>query len=544
MFIEPVIGDNFFGREEVIGTLRKRVTDLKGGYRQNIALAGPMLSGKSSILRHFLSSMPEEGIIPIYIDLDGADFNVFVKRYIATLFYGFLISEKLDPENDLEELIKLSEPKAPKTAEHAVSVLNYLKQKKKNLVYKRLLDLTSVFKKETGKNCLVVLDEFHNLAHYRLKTPFKVFGKYIMVQKDTMYIVSSSQKNLLKEILAQKLSLLFGNFELLDIDGFDSRTARSFITTLAEPNPIPDDVAGYFLEITKGNPFYLKLLVETFNKIVVSCSSLGPLESFLETLAELLYKSSGVLNQYFTNNINFFLEKKSRKKFIPVLVSLARGNSTMKRIRKDMRTSDKQLRIKLKKLEDMDLVYSNGSFYKITDKLFEYWLKNVYDIKTAALVDDVDIKYLEFKEKFARDFRKYSSFRSREASYSVEKLFNEFANQKIKVGLSCRKMPRFKEVRRQKITNNVSEITGSQNSTKKWVCHVKDGDLANEDDIDRLKSVKWTKENGKITRRIFVPLKGVDQNALLMAKDKNIWVWDIDKLNDKLRLYGLYGVVA
>ena len=51
MFIEPVFGKKFFGREEVLGTLQKRVTSLKGGYRQNMALTGPMLAGKSSILR-------------------------------------------------------------------------------------------------------------------------------------------------------------------------------------------------------------------------------------------------------------------------------------------------------------------------------------------------------------------------------------------------------------------------------------------------------------------------------------------------------------
>ena len=60
MFIEPVFGKKFFGREEVLGTIQKRVTALKGGYRQNMALTGPMLSGKSSILRHFLNNIDDD----------------------------------------------------------------------------------------------------------------------------------------------------------------------------------------------------------------------------------------------------------------------------------------------------------------------------------------------------------------------------------------------------------------------------------------------------------------------------------------------------
>ena len=50
MLTEPAVGNTFFGREKILSILEKRVSALKGGYRQNIALTGPMLSGKSSIL--------------------------------------------------------------------------------------------------------------------------------------------------------------------------------------------------------------------------------------------------------------------------------------------------------------------------------------------------------------------------------------------------------------------------------------------------------------------------------------------------------------
>ena len=49
MFSEPVVGEKFFGREEVLELLNKRVLALKDGYRQNVALTGQSLSGKSSV---------------------------------------------------------------------------------------------------------------------------------------------------------------------------------------------------------------------------------------------------------------------------------------------------------------------------------------------------------------------------------------------------------------------------------------------------------------------------------------------------------------
>jgi len=72
MFTEPVTGKDFFGRDKILEVLSKRVGALKSGYRQNIALTGKMLSGKSSILHHFLESLKDASIIPLYIEVVGS----------------------------------------------------------------------------------------------------------------------------------------------------------------------------------------------------------------------------------------------------------------------------------------------------------------------------------------------------------------------------------------------------------------------------------------------------------------------------------------
>ena len=82
--------------------------------------------------------------------------------------------------------------------------------------------------------------------------------------------------------------------------------------------------------------------------------------------------------------------------FIPILISLSRGNTTIKAIQKDMTKNDKELGKKLQKLQEMDLVYNIGVFFRVSVKLFEYWLKYVYSLKTQSMIDDLDIKYLEF----------------------------------------------------------------------------------------------------------------------------------------------------
>lgn len=543
MFIEPVFGKKFFGREEVLGTLQKRVTALKGGYRQNLALTGPMLAGKSSILRHFLNDIKDPDIIPLYIEMGEDDFLVFSRRFMATLLFRYLNSIGMEATGDFEDLKSACSEIIPETMQCIDKINKSLKQKKNDIAYEGLLALTSVFKTETGKSCIVILDEFHNLSNFKLKKPFQTFGKFIMVQKNTMYVVSSSQQTLLKEILSKKLSLLFGNFEVIQINGFDNQTARSFLSDKVKGIKAEETINNYLVQISQGNPFYLEVLADRFSELARSSDgNRSTKECLLEALAEIVYASGGVLNQYFTNNINFFLEKKTRKKFIPVLLALAKGKSTIKEIQGALEKTDKDLGKMLQKLGEMDLVWNSGVFYKISDKLFEYWLKYVYGIKAQSMIDDLDIKYLEFKHAIEKDYKAYCAFSLKSISSIISDLFRSFRGEKVRVRMNCRKLPHFDSVKERTAYSNVIEIVGKL-ASKEWICRVKKADITDEHDIYDLWELKPKDENSKIVRKVFIPLKGIEQNAFLLAKEQNIWVWDIQLLNKMLRIFGKFELV-
>jgi len=543
MFIEPVFGKKFFGREEVLATLQKRANAIKGGYRQNLALTGSMLSGKSSILRHFLKTIKDSNIIPVYVEMMGEDFDAFCMRFMATLLYQYLRTDGERAENDFDSLKDLCRGKIPTTVLEMELIREALNQKKWDDAYEMLLDLSNTFKAESGKNCIVILDEFHNLSNFRLKKPFQTFGKFIMLQKNTMYIVTSSQKTLLKDILAKKLSLLFGNFEVMEINGFDNQTARSFIADKINDITVSENIKSYMIQASQGNPFYLETILKRFSTLMkTKGDDADAKECLLNTLADLLYDSGGILNQYFTNNINFFIEKKSRRQFIPILVSLSKGNNKIKSIQNDLGKVDKDLGAKLNNLQHMDLIYKSGVFYNIQDKLFEFWLKNVYSLKRDAVVDDMDIKYLEFKNLAENDFQEYCEFNSKSISDVVRDLFASFRNEKVCVSMHERMLPSFETVKWRQLPANISSITGRTRNNI-WLCHIKQNDLTDEQNISALGSQKTGDEGAKITRKIIIPLKGIEHNAFLLAKEHNIWVWDIQQLNNILRLFGKFELV-
>ncbi|HNX91511.1 MAG TPA: ATP-binding protein [Candidatus Omnitrophota bacterium] len=540
MFIEPVFGKKFFGREEVLATLHKRVAAIRGGYRQNLALAGPMLSGKSSILRHFLKNIKEMDVIPLYVEMASEDFATFCTRFMGTLLYHYQRFEGGKAEGDFDILKTACSLKLPRTINCMEEISSLLNKKKEDDAYEKMLDLTSIFRSESGKNCVVILDEFHNLANFNLKKPFQTFGRFIMVQKNTMYIVSSSQKTLLKDILSKKLSLLFGNFEVIEVNGFDNQTARAFIADKIGVGPIEVEIVDYLVQLTQGNPFYLETIIKRLSQIMnASVNKSDIKECLLCALSELLYESEGILNQYFTNNVNFFLETKSRKGFLPVILSLAKGNCKVKAIKNDLNKSESEIIDKLHKLEFMDLVYRSGVFYKIEDKLFEFWLKSVYAPKMESVVDELDIKYLEFKNTVEADFKEHRIFSAKDISGVVSCLLSAFRSEKIRINMNERIMPCFGAVETVHINPGMDRIVAYLGDNV-WIADIKKTDLADDQDVFSLSSLKTFGDKYKVSRKILIPVNGMEHNAFLLAKEQGVWIWDIKQLNDILRLYGKY----
>jgi len=82
---------------------------------------------------------------------------------------------------------------------------------------------------ETGKFCVIIFDEFHHLQVLGIKQIYKQFSKMLMIQKKVLYIILSSAKFKAKKVLSSHLALLFGNFQIMQLEPFDLKTTENFI---------------------------------------------------------------------------------------------------------------------------------------------------------------------------------------------------------------------------------------------------------------------------------------------------------------------------
>lgn len=208
----------FVPQKSILDILNKRIHDFKDGYRQNIAILGEEHTGKTALLKIFLNDINDEKVIPVYVEVVPFEFPLFLKRFLNSLLYNFLKKSQLvSTRETLDNLVKRSKESLPQTAALIEHLLARLDKEKYENLFKELFAIIESFGQETKKTFVIIFDEFHNLKKLGVKNICQELGKKIMFEKNALFVFSSSQKSEGKDILANDLSLLFGNFQTIEL---------------------------------------------------------------------------------------------------------------------------------------------------------------------------------------------------------------------------------------------------------------------------------------------------------------------------------------
>lgn len=541
MFSDPVVGDKFFGRNDVLGALSKRVNGLKDGYRQNIAIVGPKLIGKSSLILHFLTNLNHPNIVPIYIDLRPNSFQHFTHKFLGTLLYHYLKNKNIKPEEEVEILKERAKKDIPKIIEIIRSIENSIRNQQLKQAYEILLNLTSIFKQETGNSCIVILDEFHLLDTYKIPSPFSSLAKEIMMQKDTMYILISSQVSYAKRVLANELSLLFGNFEVIYLKPFDYVTCCKFLEKRFQDINLSQNFRDFIIGFTEGYPFYLDILskkllekARELNKSEISYSLLS------QAFNSLIYDSQGIFNQYFTSLLSYNLNGVDYSNFIPILMSTAERGRQLNNISEDTNRHPKIISKQINYLLDKDLLSKVGVFYRIQDKIFRFWLKSVYRRKNLSLTADPLTESKDFSREIEEQILKFSLESKKKLTERIIDLFKSFRNEIVWIQNKSFRLWHFEEVRLW-FPGNLQDCIIARYKDGYWACLIRKENIDEAQVQEFIQSCKKSKY--KIRRTIIIALKELDLNVRLTALEKKVWIWSLADLNLILDLYGKQQIV-
>ena len=542
MFTEPISGDRFFGRQEILNLLDKRVLALKDGYRQNVALTGPNLVGKSSIIHHFLYSIQGENFIPVYVEVAKEPFRQFADKFVATMLYNALRKMGEACGTDLERLMTRAQALFPKTYQAIVRLRGLMDRQDAEESYAVLLGLTSTLKAEAGIPCIVLLDEFDNLENLGIKNPFTAFGRVIMVQKDTMYIVSSSRDEATRKILSEKLSLLFGNFEIIKVSNFDTKASSAYLDANFSGLSVDEGVKRFLISFTGGNPFYLDKISRRMKRIAAESAS-GRADSGIagQSIVELVYNSDGVIHQYLVNYLYGFLDIKARDASISILGAIASGSRKQHEIARSAGVKQVDASKILPMLVSCGIARKNGCHFGIEDPLLSFWLCHVDRMKRSLLVDGAFNKSDLFLADIASHINAFEAEDNKDAGVRIAELFGMFDNDLVRVDNRNIRLPRFTKVETRPGACGENFILASFKNNC-WLIQPHKEPVNEQVIINFIRNVKTL--DRKVTTRVIIPLKGMEDNSMLLAKELKISIWDLQTVNGLLSLYSRKGIVS
>lgn len=536
MFSDPVVGERFFGRAEILDLLAKRTNALKEGYRQNIAIVGPQLIGKSSLALHFFFNFCPDNVVPIYIELSSHSYEHFSRKFTSSLLYQYLKNRKLDVVMETEQLKTYAQPLIPKTIKAIQTIEADIENRRFDHSFEQLLSLTQVFKIETGIVCAVILDEFQLLGAFKIKKPFTVFAREIMLQKDTMYVLISSQVNYAQKILSEEISLLFGNFETVKLGAFDYDTSCRFLERRLGSLRMPEALKDFLISFSEGHPFYLDTLSSKLaeragqQKRTEICPLL-----LSQTLCSVIYDSPGILNQYFLSLLSSTLNGYDYADFVPILLTITQKKASLEEIAGIIKRSPPVISKQINFLMGKDLINKAGVFFKLQDKIFKFWLNAVYQRRNLTIV----VEPAAEKERFLNVVENKMQLFIQETKLPLQErviaLLRSCGNETIKMQNKSYKFWKFTEVLPWQ-TEHLQHCILAKYKDGCWALLVKKGTLS-ETQIQQFYLV-CKKAEYKVRKKIIVTAGKLELNVKLLALEKNIWIWEPADLNLLCELYG------
>lgn len=528
----------FFGRQEILRVLDKRAAGLKNGYRQNIAITGDTLVGKTCLVKHWLSRHCDNYTLPLYIEVKPQEFSAFLEKFIGTLLFNFLKNSQKDLKDDLGFLLDKSRNYIPRTCGLIEELLAQMKKRKHREAFVKLLELAAIFYEETNKSCVIILDEFHLLEKLNLKDIYGYLRKQIALDKHTMYILISSNRQKAQDILASDLNLLFGNFEKIELLPLDNAASQSLVRERLKCLNAPEGLANFIISFCFCHPFYLNIVTNAcIDYYARSGVAAFTIDSFASSLENIFLDTWGVLNRRFLEVMSEIEGVHKDRSIVKILLALGSGINNLSQLAYHTSKTKKEAAFLLNQLFISGVISKNADVYYISDRVFGFWLRAVYGNQLRAL----SAEYAQLRQIFKKEilwlFEAFREAQGKALGVRILELFNKFGNEAIEVHHKRLRLSHFKEVKLLDMHGpRVREGVLARAANSLWVTGLKT-EKAEEEDIVEFAGICRRLKYSQPQKRIFITLDDIDENARLIAKEEKISTWDMPLVNSLLDIF-------
>ncbi len=519
-------------KTEISNIIYKRLHSFLEGYRQNVVLTGPELSGKNHLLNKNISKLYLESnaFIHIYANIEFLTLPEITKSIFTSLLFSFLKKKGIRAQYNLDFMLLESEKEIPKTSAKIKEYLNTLQSKEKITIYP-LAETLNIFIKESGFKIIVILDNFSRLKSIPKKS-LNDLSKYIMTQKDIMFIFSGHKDKDADALISEELNILFGSFEAVQLSNFSDREASLHLKENLREN-IGENAERFLLDFTNNNTLYLNIILNSLNQ---KHGESAPPPRLTEIIADRLLNPESSLYQIFRSKLHKIRNNsKDRILMPPLLLAMAEGYTRKRDLLSLLKIDSKALSSRLSKLMEMNLSAKSGSFFYIPDKLFSFWLSSVFKCGFAFPLFFSEEKTKFVQNKVEQRFEEFESISKKDSFERFMDLINLFKDDTIRIGNKSINLP---HLQRFKITpahnENMKFIIGE--AKRYYLIMAFKDSRPDENDILEFSS-RCSYFRRRQPKKIFISLEGADLTTKVLAKEKKLFFWRKEELNYILRLY-------
>lgn len=540
-------------RDDTRRLICKRIEALEKGFRQNIGLIGPQGFGKSSILQDVYSQFSKiKTFIPIYVNVRYLGFENFVDSWCGSILTGLFAGQQNQPYSNLPSLLQAADPIVPQTVAKIRQLKKVIRREKNTASIRELFSITGFLAEESGKKVILMIDEFQELQKLPTQDPFAVLGREIMVEKDTLYLVSSSSPIKANEIFHDKLSMLFGNFEVIELAPFGFERTALYLDNAMPGITFSRDQKSFMIRLTNGHPRYLQIITERIRESLnrqenrelefsMDVSINVPKGKFIQAFHRELIDEGGRL--YHFMNQKMLACRGIAKDYSPYLnamLAITHGKRKTLAIAAHIEKKLSETKKILQRLMNEELIEKKGSFYTIEDTLFRFWLKEVFEAQSHIFEPSGRLLSEHLQNALLRQYE-YSEIQNRkDLSVHLGRLFKEFRNDVLEVDHKKIRFPQFSEIAVHPDHGRNFPIL-AKGEKMRWICQVSRERVTEDDVVSFLDETKRFKKGTK--KRMMFTLSGIDQNAKLLAQTSKIQLWDLRELNLMLDLYDLPKII-
>jgi hypothetical protein len=192
---------------------------------------------------------------------------------------------------------------------------------------------------------------------------------------------------------------------------------------------------------------------------------------------------------------------------------------------------------------ELDAIVRSGDFLKVSDRLFAYWMRFVYQEKMKSLSHDARNQKEKFRDNIEDLIQEFLDQLRKPLSNRVFELLQMFDDDLMQVERKKVKLNHFREVKPLAFNYRcLKDGLLGRSSDSLWIMAIKTDALTEQDIAEFSRECK--KYHHKSQRKIIVSLKEIDPNARLRALEEKVWTWDLNSLNQIFDLFSKPRVIA